>query len=64
MRSAGFTPDQAQAVDRLTRALTKKILHDPILFLKGQGHASAETRRNQIALIKRVFGLGEEEPER
>lgn len=61
MRGAGFTPDQAQAIDRLTKALTKKILHDPILFLKSQGHASAETRRDQIALIKRVFGLSSEE---
>lgn len=61
LKSAGLTPDQAQAVDRLTKALAKKILHDPILFLKGQGHASAETRRDQIALIKRVFDLGQDE---
>jgi len=53
--------EQAEAIDRLTRSLVKKLLHDPILFLKEQGHASAETRRDQLALVKRLFGLGQEE---
>ncbi|ADK83707.1 glutamyl-tRNA reductase [Desulfarculus baarsii DSM 2075] len=53
--------EQAEAIDRLTRSLVKKLLHDPILFLKEQGHASAETRRDQLALVKRLFGLGPEE---
>lgn len=52
---------QAEALDRLTRALVKKLMHDPIMFLKGQGHAKAETRRDQLALVRRVFDLSEDE---
>ena len=58
----GIGPDQAAAVDRLTQALVKKILHDPILFLKEQTHGKTEdTKRSQMALIRRMFKLGEEE---
>lgn len=48
----------AEAIDRLTRALLKKVLHDPIIFLKEEGHAkSPETVRGQLALVRRLFGL-------
>lgn len=58
----GIGPEQAAAVDRLTQALVKKILHDPILFLKEQTHGKTEeTKRGQMALIRRMFNLGEEE---
>jgi len=58
----GISPEQAQAVDRLTKAVVKKVLHDPILFLKDQSHIKSEdTKRNQLALIRRMFKLGEEE---
>ncbi len=53
-------PQQAQALERLTRALVKKILHDPIIFLKEQAHCkSQQTRRDQLALVRRLFKLGE-----
>ncbi len=53
-------PEQAQALERLTRALVKKILHDPIIFLKEQAHSkSDQTRRDQLALVRRLFKLGE-----
>ena len=53
-------PEQAQALDRLTRAVVKKILHDPIMFLKEQAHSKSEqTRREQLALVRRLFKLGE-----
>jgi glutamyl-tRNA reductase len=55
-----LTPDQAEAIDRLTRALVKKMLHDPILFIKGGDHRSNLTHRDHMALIRRVFNLGDE----
>ncbi len=58
-------PGQAEAIDRLTRALVKKLLHDPIMFLKDGAHKkSDDTRRQQLALARRIFALGEDsEPE-
>jgi glutamyl-tRNA reductase len=51
-------PAQAEAVDRLTRALVKKLLNHPILFLKEQSHGGAETQRAHTALMRRIFRLG------
>ncbi|MFZ5587105.1 MAG: glutamyl-tRNA reductase [Thermodesulfobacteriota bacterium] len=51
--------ETAAAVDRLTRSLVKKLLHDPIMFLRQQGHKSPESQRQQLALVRRVFNLEE-----
>lgn len=56
----GLSPEQNEALDNLTRAMIKKILHDPIMFLKDQHfHASDRVRREQLALVRRLFRLGE-----
>lgn len=55
-----LAPEQVQALENLTKALMKKILHDPIIFLKDQAHSkSEETRRGQLALVRRMFRLGD-----
>jgi len=55
----GADPATARALEALTRSLVKKLLHDPIMFLKEQSHQkSASTRREQIALVQRIFRLG------
>ena len=60
----GLTPEQAQALDRLTKALVKKMLHDPIMFLKSDAHSkSEESRREHLALLRRAFRLEEENSE-
>lgn len=55
---------EAEAVDRLTRAVVKKILHDPILFIKGggrgAGHRSRQVQREHLVMVRRIFNLGEE----
>lgn len=56
----GIGPQEAEAIDRLTQALVKKLLHDPILFLKDPSHSkSEETKREQLALVRRLFNLEE-----
>ncbi len=53
-------PEQAAALDRLTQALVKKLIHDPIMFVKGASHdKSADTRREQLALVRRIFNIEE-----
>ncbi len=56
----GLQPEQEAALENLTRAMVKKLLHDPIMFLKDQHiHASDRARREHLALVRRLFRLGE-----
>jgi glutamyl-tRNA reductase len=58
-----LSPQEAAHLDSLTRAVVKKLLHDPIMFLKEGAHAkSSQTRREQLALVRRLFGLPEGQP--
>ncbi|MCF8034277.1 MAG: glutamyl-tRNA reductase [Desulfarculaceae bacterium] len=53
-------PEQAAALDRLTQALVKKLIHDPIMFVKHASHdKSDDTRREQLALVRRIFNIEE-----
>ena len=54
-------PAQAEALERLTRSLVKKLLHDPIQFIREQGHRSDESQRNHLALARRVFRLSQDD---
>jgi glutamyl-tRNA reductase len=56
----GINPQQEAALENLTRAMVKKLLHDPIMFLKDQhDHASDRAKREHLALVRRMFRLGE-----
>jgi glutamyl-tRNA reductase len=56
----GLTQEDSEALERLTRSLVKKLLHDPILFLKEQAHEKKpETKKEHTALFRRIFHLGE-----
>ena len=56
----GLNSEQEAALEYLTRAMVKKLLHDPIMFLKDQhDHASDRARREHLALVRRLFRLGE-----
>ena len=52
----GLTPEQAAAVDALTRQLVAKLLHEPSVRLKGDA-GSARGERNAAAL-RDLFDLG------
>ncbi len=54
-------PAQAEALERLTRSLVKKLLHDPIQFIRELGHRSDESQRNHLALARRVFRLSQDD---
>lgn len=62
LRDLGLDPDDAPtaaAIDRLTKALVKKLLHDPIMFLREQGHRSPQVQSQHLALVRRIFNLPE-----
>jgi glutamyl-tRNA reductase len=62
LRSA--SEEDRAAIDRLTAALVKKMLHDPTVFLKQGGQKDEQALH--IDITRRLFSLdepGEREPE-
>jgi glutamyl-tRNA reductase len=49
--------DDKAAIDRLTAALVKKILHDPTVFLKESGHRDKKSL--YLDIVRRLFKLDE-----
>ncbi len=56
-----LTVEQEQALEVLTESITNKLLHDPIVFLKGNHHR--KRGQAQLALVRRLFNLDPESPE-
>jgi glutamyl-tRNA reductase len=56
-----LTVEQEQALEVLTESITNKLLHDPIVFLKGNHHR--KRGQAELALVRRLFNLDPESPE-
>jgi len=56
-----LTPEQEQALEVLTESITNKLLHDPIIFLKGNHHR--KRGQAELALVRRLFKLDPESSE-
>jgi len=56
-----LTPEQEQALAVLTESITNKLLHDPIIFLKGNHHR--KRGEAELALVRRLFNLDPESSE-
>ncbi|MBI4644626.1 MAG: glutamyl-tRNA reductase [Deltaproteobacteria bacterium] len=50
-----LTEEQRQALGVLTHSIAQKLLHDPIIFLKGNQHPQRPTR--DLDLVRRLFNL-------
>lgn len=50
-----LSPQQRQALETLTQAITQKLLHDPILFLKRNRHP--QKPHKELDLVRRLFNL-------
>ncbi len=57
-----LTPEQEQALEVLTESITNKLLHDPIVFLKGNHHR--KRGEAELALVRRLFNLDPESGEK
>jgi glutamyl-tRNA reductase len=51
-----LTPEQEEAIEVLTRSITKKLLHHPIQFLKRK-RTHEENSEEDIAYARRIFNL-------
>ncbi|MEW6266381.1 MAG: glutamyl-tRNA reductase [Thermodesulfobacteriota bacterium] len=54
-RLGTMTPEQREALEVMTRALTQKLIHDPILFIKSAGRHGQKDFN--LDLARRVLGL-------
>ncbi|MHB8067402.1 MAG: glutamyl-tRNA reductase [Desulfobaccales bacterium] len=50
-----LTEEQRQSLEVLTQSITQKLLHDPIIFLKGYHHPQKPTR--ELDTVRRLFNL-------
>jgi glutamyl-tRNA reductase len=50
-----LTPEQQQSLEVMTESITSKLLHDPIIFLKGNHHR--KRGEAELALVRRLFNL-------
>ncbi len=50
-----LSAEQSQALEVLTASITKKLLHDPIIFLKRNHHLKQPER--ELNLVRRLFNL-------
>jgi glutamyl-tRNA reductase len=50
-----LTPEQEQSLTVMTEAIINKLLHDPIIFLKGNHHR--KRGEAELALVRRLFNL-------
>jgi len=53
-----LTEEQRQALEVLTQSITQKLLHDPIIFLKGNHHPQRPHR--DLDLVRRLFNLDQD----
>ena len=54
--SLDLNPDQAQALEIMTRSMMHKVLHDPALFLK-RNFRNPDNRTRYLDAAHRLFGL-------
>jgi glutamyl-tRNA reductase len=54
-----LTLEQIESLDLMTQALVKKLLHDPIQFIK-EGGRHGHDRETHLALTRRIFNLNNE----
>ena len=50
-----LTPEQEHSLAVMTEAITSKLLHDPIIFLKGNHHR--KRGEAELAMVRRLFNL-------
>jgi hypothetical protein len=55
-----FDSDQRAALEVMTAALVRRLLHDPLVFIKNSspaGGGCSESRRDCVLSIRRAFNL-------
>jgi glutamyl-tRNA reductase len=59
-RLPGLSDEEQHRLEAMTKAIVRKILHDPIQSLKGNVDRNVHTRESYIQLVRELFRLDEE----
>lgn len=51
-----YSEEQREAVEAFSKSLTKKLLHDPIMFLRA-GIEDGSLKPEEVDILRRIFGL-------
>jgi glutamyl-tRNA reductase len=49
---------ERQALEKMVAAITTKILHDPLMFLKSESCAGRDNSDQKVTTVRELFGLG------
>ena len=60
-RLAALSGEEKQAIEVMLSAITAKMLHDPLVFLKSESCGGRDTSEAKINILRTIFGLGEDE---
>lgn len=55
-RLGSLDPEQKEAIETMAKALTKKLNHEPLMFLKHQGMGK-DSFFNRVDMVRKVFNL-------
>ncbi len=54
-------PHAQKAIEALSAAITNKLLHPPIVYLKNSGKSGESPESADAEVVRRIFGLDEED---
>ncbi|KAB2887851.1 MAG: glutamyl-tRNA reductase [Desulfobulbaceae bacterium] len=60
-RLAALSGEEKQAIEVMLSAITAKMLHDPLVYLKSESCGGRDTSEAKINALRTIFGLGEDE---
>ena len=60
-RLAALSGEEKQAIEVMLSAITAKMLHDPLVYLKSESCGGRDTSEAKINILRTIFGLGEDE---
>ena len=60
-RLANLSGEEKQAIEVMLSAITAKMLHDPLIYLKSESCGGRDTSEAKINTLRTIFGLGEDE---
>jgi len=60
-RLAALSGEEKQVIEVMLSAITAKMLHDPLMYLKSESCGGRDTSEAKINMVRSIFGLGGDE---
>lgn len=63
VRMGDMTPGDRKNLEKMVAAITNKILHDPLMYLKGESCAGRDHSDMKVTTVRELFGLVDDDNE-